>query len=75
MFPCKLHKWLSKLADSEPTWKHADPILWTPYLVKHLEGSNYKVVRVVDYWIDKILNGLITEFSIDTYVSYSEAEH
>lgn len=60
--------------DSEPTWKQTDPIAWTLELVKCLEGSDYKVSRDVDYLIDSILGGFITEFSIDTYVSYREAE-
>ena len=73
-FPCELHEWLSKLLDSEPTWKHDDPIVWTLELVKHLEGSDYKVARAIDYWIDIILGGFITEFSINKYVSYSKDE-
>jgi len=43
-------------------------------LVKQLEGSNYKVARVVDYWIDNILGGFITEFAIDASMSYREAQ-
>lgn len=62
------------LKNSEPTWKHDDPIVWTPELVKHLQGSDYKVAQVVDYWIDSILGSFIVEFAIDTSVSYSEAE-
>ena len=29
---------------------------------------------VVDYWIDSIMGSFITEFAIDTLVSYSEAK-
>lgn len=74
MFPCELYKWLSKLADSEPTHKHGDPIVWTPKLVKRIERYDYKIAGMIDYWIDNILGDFITKFSIDTYVSYSEAE-
>jgi len=73
-FPCELHEWLTKLANSEPTWKDDDPIVLTPELVKRLEEFDYKVARVVDYWIDSILGSFITEFAINTSVSYSEAE-
>ena len=72
--PCELYEWLSKLAESEPTHNRDDPIVWNPKLVKFLEISDYKVVRVVDYLIDSILGSFITEFAIDTFVFYSEAE-
>jgi len=49
LFPYKLHEWLSNLADNKPTWKHNDPILWNPKLIKRLEESDYKVARVADY--------------------------
>lgn len=65
---------MSKLADSEPTWKRKNPIAWTPELVKRLKRYDYKDLRVVDYWIDSILVSFITEFVIDTSVSYSEFE-
>ena len=29
---------------------------------------------MVDHWIDHLLGGFVTEFSIDQFVSYSEAE-
>ena len=43
--------------------------------MKHLEGLEYKVTKVVDYWINSISGGFIIEFAIDTYISYSEVEH
>ncbi len=49
MFACELHEWLSKLANSEPTWKHDDPIPWNLELAKCLEGSGYKVALADDY--------------------------
>ena len=66
-FPCEL-------ADSEPTWKHDNPIVWTLELVKCLKRSDYKVVRVFGYSIDIILGSFITKFVINSSVSYSEAE-
>ena len=32
------------------------------------------ISRGVDFWVDSILQGYITEFAIDTITSYSEAE-
>ena len=31
------------------------------------------ISRVVDFWVDGILQGYITEFAVDTITSYSEA--
>ena len=35
--------------------------------------SNH-ISRVVDFWVDSILQGYITEFVVDTITSYSEVE-
>lgn len=43
--------------------------------MKHLEASKKKIAQVVDYWINSILGGFITEITIDTSTSYSEVEH
>lgn len=48
--------------------------MWTPELVHKLEASEDKVERAVNYWLDQIIGGFITEFTVDTLVSYSEAE-
>ena len=68
-FPNELHEWLSKSVNNEPSWKHDDPIVWNPKLIKHLGSSNYKVARDINYWIDSILGRFITEFSIDRSIS------
>lgn len=43
-------------------------------MIKHLEDFDYRVSRVVKYWIDNDFGSFITEFVIDTFVSYSKAE-
>jgi hypothetical protein len=35
---------------------------------------NNKFTRVVDFWLDSIVAGFITEFAVDTVKSYSEVE-
>ena len=39
-----------------------------------LEATEDKIAHIVDHWLDRVLGGFITEFAIDTTVSYSEAE-
>jgi len=63
-----------KLANIQGRCRLDKPILWTPELVRKLEASRDKIVRVVYYWLNQIIGGFITEFAIDTSVSYKEAE-
>ena len=48
--------------------------VWTPELVRRLEASEHNIAHAVDHWLDQIIGGFITEFAVDTSVSYSEAE-
>ena len=40
-----------------------------------LEASKDKIAHVVDHWLNCIIGGFVTEFAVDTSVSYNEAEH
>ena len=73
-FPIELYEWITKLADSQGRWKLDNPIVWTPKLVHRLEASEDKITCAIDHWLDRIIGGFITEFAVDTSVSYSEAE-
>ena len=48
--------------------------MWTPELVCRLEALGDKIAQVVDHWLDQIIGGFITEFAVDTSISYGEAE-
>lgn len=74
-FPCELHEFLSRLAYNQGMLRLDDPIVWTLEPVRHLEASETNIAWAVDHWIDQILRSFVTEFSIDTIVSYSESEH
>ena len=39
-----------------------------------LEALEDKIARAMDHWLDRIIGGFITEFMVDTSLSYSEAE-
>ena len=73
-FPFELYGWIAKLADSKGRCRLDKPIVWTLELVHRLEASEDKVACAVDHWFDRIIRGFITEFAVDTSVSYSEAE-
>lgn len=73
-FPSELYEWIAKLADSQGRCSLDKPIVWIPELVRRLEASVDKIVQAVDHWLDRNIGGFITEFTVDTTVSYSEAE-
>ena len=73
-FSSELYDWIVSLADNQGRYKLDQPIVWTPELVRRLEASEDKIAQAVDHWLDQIIGGFITEFAIDTIVSYSEAE-
>ena len=43
-------------------------------LVQEVTSVSNAVSGAVDFWVDSILQGYITEFAVDTITSYSEAE-
>ena len=73
-FPFELYELTTKLADGQGRCRLDKPIMWTLELVRRLEASKDKIVRVVNHWLDRIIGGFITEFTVDTSVSYSEVE-
>ena len=73
-FPTELYEWNTKLADSQGRCKLDRAIVWTPELVHRLEVSEDKIATAVVHWLDQIIGGSITNFVVDTLVSYNEAE-
>ena len=43
-------------------------------MVREVTSVSNTISRAVDFWVDSILQGYITEFAVDTITSYSEAE-
>ena len=73
-FPSKLHAWLSRLADSETSTRSDRPTEWNPKLIQRLERKDNSVSRVVDFWLNSVLEGFVTEFVVDMLETYSKAE-
>ena len=69
-----LHELLSKLATHQTNFQGREPREWTTQLIEQLEEVSNPVSRAVDFWIDSILEGYITEFVVDTITSYNETE-
>ena len=73
-FPIVLYEWLSKLATQQNNFQGGEPKEWTPFLIERLKRINNPISRVVDFWVDIIIEGYITDFVVDTIMSYSDAE-
>ena len=63
-----------RLVDSTRRCKLDQLIVWTPELERRLEAFEDKITWTIDHWLDQILGGFITEFTMGTTVSYNEAE-
>ena len=73
-FLIELYEWIVRLANSVGRCRLDRPIVWTPELVCRIEAIEDKIACTVVHWLDRVIGGFITEFAIDTTVSYSEVE-
>ena len=73
-FPGELHAWLSRLGDNETFSRRVRPTEWTPKEIQRLERIDNPISRVVDYWLNSLLERFVTEFTMDMLKAYSEVE-
>ena len=73
-FPIVLHKWLSILETRQKKFQRREAVEWNDQLVHEITSLSNTIFKVVDFWVDSILQGYITEFAVETITSYSEAE-
>ena len=73
-FPIVLHEWLSILATRQTNFQRREAVEWSAQLIRELTIVSNPISRAVDFWVDSILQGYITEFAVETITSYSEAE-
>ena len=50
------------------------PLIGPLKKIKLLKSVNNEISRAVDFWTTRTLEAYVTEFSIDTQTSFSEAE-
>ena len=46
---------------------------WKDQLVREVTGVSNTISRAIDFWVDNILQGYISEFAVKTITSYNEA--
>jgi hypothetical protein len=73
-FPELLQEWILRLKDTHPT-NRIRIVEWTTDNITWLERVNNKFTCAVDFWLDSITVGIITEFSFDTTKYYTNVEH
>jgi len=62
------------LVDAQGRWRLDGPIVWILDFVQRLEAFEYRIACIVDHWLDRIIGGFVTEFAVDTSVSYNKEE-
>ena len=73
-FPILLHEWLSGVVTKQTNLQRREIVKWGDQSVHEVTTVSNPISRAVDFWVDNILQGYITEFAVDTITSYSEAE-
>ena len=71
-FPIILYEWLTILATRETNIQRIEAIEWNDQLVYEVTSVSNAISRAIDFWVESILQGYITEFAVDTITSYSE---
>ena len=73
-FPILLHEKFSRLATKQTNFQRREAIEWSDQLVHEVTSVSNPISRAVDFCIDSILQGYITDFVVYTITSYSEVE-
>ena len=73
-FPVLLHEWMEKFTTKKTKFQGGEPTSWTLELIQELQETNNKTSWAVEVWLDSILEGYTTEFSIDTNKYFSKEE-
>ena len=69
-----LHEWFSRLATRQTIFQRREAVEWSDQLVCEITSVSNPISRVVDFWVDSILQGYITNFAVEMITSYSEAK-
>ena len=57
------------------TFNHSDtPTRWTLELIQRLKQTDNPISREVDFWLNSLLEGFMTDFAVDTLKAYNEVE-
>jgi hypothetical protein len=68
-----LQEGLLKLKDNRPT-NRIKQLEWNHVEITQLQQVDNKFTCTIDFWLDSIVAGFITEFAVDTAKSYTATE-
>ena len=69
-----LHECFSRLARRQTNFHRREIVEWNHQLVCKVTSVSNTISRDVDFWVDSILQGYITEFAVEAITSYSDVE-
>lgn len=73
-FPGGIHAWLCRLSENK-TFNHSDKLArWTSELIQRLKHTDNPISRVVDFWLNSLLEEFMIEFAVHTLKASNEAE-
>jgi hypothetical protein len=62
-----------RLKKNHPT-NHIKKLEWHPVEIAKLQQVNNKFTCTIDFWLDNIIAGFITELALDTVKSYTDSD-
>jgi hypothetical protein len=68
-FPIILTKWLEILVEKTRRYRATTSRKWNHEVVRHLNYVSSLTTCAVDFWLDNILGGHVTEFVVDKALS------
>ena len=69
-----LHEWFSRLETRQTNFQRREAVEWSDQLIREITSVSNPISRAIDFWVNNILKGYITEFGLEKKPSYSEAE-
>ena len=62
------------MAKRQTNFQRREADKWSDQLVREVTSVSNTISRAIDFWVDSILQGYITEFAVEAITSYSESE-
>ena len=69
-----IYAWLTQLTYRKTNFQGGKPTCWTPELIEQLKEVDNRESRAFEVWLENILEGYISDFTVDTIKSYSDTE-
>ena len=61
-----LHEWLSRLETRQTNFQRREAVKWSDQLIHEITSVSNPISRAIDFWVDSILQGYITKFTVET---------